>query len=176
MYVDLVDDEDAQLMFEDWHDYSLTGKSAAAKLHLFVDWLKGSDQSLDVKQAGAEGSLESLERRSLGRSDSAGRHTLYQCRYPKRICVRQGLASHLKASVSSNKLSSLGAFAVAFAMLSTCLKQCSHTGSKLNMLVSSSSIGPKLASFGQAGCLLQVLLDNLLAVAEQCANPRLQRA
>ena len=74
MYVDLFDDEDTQLMFEDWHDYSTTQKTASAKLHLFVDWVRqSSEPSTEAIQPGTgmQGSAESLERRSL-ESNSAG--------------------------------------------------------------------------------------------------------
>lgn len=37
-YVDLVDDEDVKLMFDEWADYVAGGRHAAAKLHIFVDW------------------------------------------------------------------------------------------------------------------------------------------
>lgn len=37
-YVDLVDDEDVQLMFDEWADYTSNGRHSTAKLHIFVDW------------------------------------------------------------------------------------------------------------------------------------------
>ena len=36
-YVDLVDDEDVTLMFDEWADYVSGGRHSSAKLHIFVD-------------------------------------------------------------------------------------------------------------------------------------------
>ena len=72
VYVDLVDDEDTQLMFDDWHDYSSSIKNPS-KLHLFIDWRREpSRSSSEAKQPnlGTIESIESLERPS--RNNSAG--------------------------------------------------------------------------------------------------------
>ena len=81
VYVDLVDDEDTQLMFDDWHDYSSSTKGAS-KLHLFIDWRRDpTRQSSESKQAnlGTNESVESMERQS-SRNDSAGLSSLYTAR------------------------------------------------------------------------------------------------
>lgn len=85
LYVDLVDDEDAQLMFDEWMEYtgsaSAASKSGSAKLHLFVDWHRGqmnSGASLSKQPAPQQldGSGESLEivapSTSLEQASSAG--------------------------------------------------------------------------------------------------------
>ena len=36
--MDLVDDEDVQLMFDEWADYTSNGRHSTAKLHIFVEW------------------------------------------------------------------------------------------------------------------------------------------
>lgn len=78
MYVDLVDDEDTQLMFDDWHDYSSANKNAS-KLHFFVDWRRDPLQNSNDVKAGNLGTTESVEsieaagQRSPGKMDSAGK-------------------------------------------------------------------------------------------------------
>lgn len=63
VYVDLVDDEDTQLMFDDWHDYSQSKRDATCKLHLFIDWRKEPSHTSSDKQGplGGIASVESLE-------------------------------------------------------------------------------------------------------------------
>ena len=77
--MDLVDDEDTQLMFDDWNDYTQSKREGTSKLHLFVDWRKESSQSSgEAKQPdlGTIGSVESMDastqRSSAERMDSAG--------------------------------------------------------------------------------------------------------
>ena len=48
VYVDLVDDTDTELMFDEWLDFSRSqNKSSTAKLHLFVDWLRNAPRTGD---------------------------------------------------------------------------------------------------------------------------------
>ena len=64
MYVDLMDDEDTQLMFDEWNEYVHSeGRQSGAKLHLFVDWNRASESE--------EGSLQK-RLQPLGSNDSAG--------------------------------------------------------------------------------------------------------
>ena len=71
VYVDLVDDEDTQLMFDEWHDFSTAqNKSASAKLHLFVDWLRRG--TTDQKHRRFGDSVASLEQGKEPGSQSAG--------------------------------------------------------------------------------------------------------
>ena len=80
VYVDLVDDEDTQLMFDDWHDYSSSTKNAS-KLHFFIDWRKDpSRSSSEAKQPnlGTIESVESLERQSS--RNSAGHYSFASCK------------------------------------------------------------------------------------------------
>ena len=65
VYVDLLDDEDAQLMFDEWHEYTQSAlKAANAKLHLFVDWHRRqplSETSLRKDRLGGLASGETLD-------------------------------------------------------------------------------------------------------------------
>ena len=74
VYVDLLDDEDAQLMFDEWHEYTQSAlKAANAKLHLFVDWHRRqplSETSLRKDRLGGLASGESLD--TVPASNSAG--------------------------------------------------------------------------------------------------------
>ena len=74
--MDLVDDEDTQLMFDDWHEYSQTKRNGACKLHLFIDWRKQPSQTSSDKQAalGTIASIDSIEggHPSAEQIDSAG--------------------------------------------------------------------------------------------------------
>ena len=47
MYVDLVDDEDVKLMFDEWADYlAAEGKGArSAKLHIYIDYQLSSKRT-----------------------------------------------------------------------------------------------------------------------------------
>lgn len=47
MYVDLVDDEDVKLMFDEWADYlEAEGKNArTAKLHIYIDYQSSSKRT-----------------------------------------------------------------------------------------------------------------------------------
>lgn len=64
VYVDLVDDEDTQLMFDEWQEYTTSAnRSAAAKLHLFVDWHR--------RQPLSEASLQKGQLRNLGGSSES---------------------------------------------------------------------------------------------------------
>ncbi|KAK9835331.1 hypothetical protein WJX81_003108 [Elliptochloris bilobata] len=38
MYVDLVDDEDVQLMFDEWADFAASNRGSSYKLHIFIEW------------------------------------------------------------------------------------------------------------------------------------------
>lgn len=66
VYVDLLDDVDTQLMFDEWHEYSnAPTRKANSKLHLFVDWQRQppEDQGRQVQKQvslSPHGSLESI--------------------------------------------------------------------------------------------------------------------
>ena len=53
-YVDLVDDEDVKLMFDEWADWLREeGKASRnAKLHVFIDWQSSSTSSTSTRVGG----------------------------------------------------------------------------------------------------------------------------
>ena len=69
VYVDLVDDTDTELMFDEWNDFTSKNRTSSAKLHLFVDWLRpGSERKDQLRSAESANSLGQVPQ-----SHSAGR-------------------------------------------------------------------------------------------------------
>lgn len=80
VYVDLVDDEDTQLMFDEWHDWAISqNKSASAKLHLFVDWLRRGPAEQKERRFGD--SVASLEHAGKERSSAGNTASRRLCWY-----------------------------------------------------------------------------------------------
>lgn len=63
LYVDLVDDEDVKLMFDEWADYlAEEGKASRnAKLHIYIDWQSSSKSSREAGMpSGGPGGLHTI--------------------------------------------------------------------------------------------------------------------
>lgn len=62
MYVDLVDDEDVKLMFDEWSDYlAEEGKASRnAKLHIYIDWQSKHSREAGMPSGGPAAGLDNL--------------------------------------------------------------------------------------------------------------------
>lgn len=91
MYVDLVDDEDVKLMFDEWADYlEAEGKKArTAKLHIYIDY-----QSSSKRTTADTGVHHATQTKQL--QQSACMHGLVSCY----ICQKH----HVQCCVQNNDL------------------------------------------------------------------------